>query len=162
MGAVSNSSRTDVPITQRMKEWAAHFRMRVQGFSTPPTFDELFTDLDQYETILDRHTGRRLADCEILEIGFGARPNRLVATISMGLNARGIDIDQPMLRGTLAEFTSIYRRNGPQRAVKTLVRHFLFDWHERRALSDALKRRGHRYRKDTARVIVARVAGGGG
>jgi hypothetical protein len=135
-----------------------HFIFRELGLFFLFFNDTASTEIYTYRTKLARFSGAQLEHCRILEIGFGQRPNRLVALTSMGLDVTGVDVDQPMLSGALGELLSIYRNNGSQRALKSLVRHYLFDWHERRGLARALARRGHQYRLDRSRFIVRNVA----
>ena len=106
MNGASNSSRSDVPIAQRCAEWLSHFSMRVQGLFSPSDFGSLFANFDEYREKLTRYSGTPLERCRILEIGFGQRPNRLIAMTSMGLDIRGVDIDQPMLSGSLQEIST--------------------------------------------------------
>lgn len=70
----------------------------------------------------------------MLEIGFGARPIRLLALHLQGIDVTGVDLDKPILRGTPVEFVSILRKNGVERAVKSFVRYWLNDRRERRAV----------------------------
>jgi hypothetical protein len=131
--------------------------MRLRGLRGTPDFAPLFRELDEYDRRLRLHAGLPLAQARVLEIGFGQRPYRLVALLSRGVDARGIDLDQPVLTGTLAELAAILRRNGAQRALKSAVRHFLFDWHDRRALRSALRLRGDLHPVDRARFLVGSV-----
>lgn len=158
MTNASNSSRNDVPILRRCREWAAHFMMRTRGLFSDSDFSQLFVEIEEYRAKLAAYAATDLAAARVLEIGFGPRPNRLIALISMGIDARGVDIDQPVLQGSMREILSVYRRNGSQRALKSFVRHFLFDWHERGQLSAALARRGHALRIDPSRFIVESAA----
>jgi SAM-dependent methyltransferase len=47
------------------------------------------------------------------------------------------------LNGTLRELKAMYRKNGTERALKSCVRFFVFDWIWRRRLRKELKQRGH-------------------
>ena len=77
-------------------------------------------------------TGKALGDAHVLEIGFGARPWRLIWLIDLGADAIGFDLEYPALHGWPNEFLNILRKNGIERCLKTLVRFFLFDPTERR------------------------------
>jgi SAM-dependent methyltransferase len=77
---------------------------------------------------------------------------------SMGVDARGIDLDAVSLTGSVFELLRVLRRNGVRRFIKTLVRSALFDSHERRALRRVLARSGHELRIDPERFLVGDVA----
>lgn len=153
----SNSSIQGVPWRHRLNEWSAQFMMRCRGLLSKPDFAWLQANIDEYRNHLRRYSIKSLEQADILEIGFGARPLRMIALSSMGYSVRGVDIDQPILRGTPAEFMAVLRRNGYQRLLKSMVRHYLFDWQDRSALSKWLAGAGYRYRIDRERFIVGSV-----
>jgi hypothetical protein len=119
---------------------------------------QIFEDLEEYERIYSSLTGRELGKARIFELGYGARPNRLIAMISLGLDAYGVDLDAPMLDGGLSELTGIYRRNGLERALKSAARHVLFDRLERRKLQTQLRRRGSQITYSRERFLVGDAA----
>lgn len=138
-----------------LRESAALFGMRLQGLKQRDLpFTELFDEIAEYRARYAELAGAPFEAARIVEIGYGARPNRLLALISMGCDARGIDLDRPILRGSPAEFLEIHRRNGPRRAFKSFVRHVLFDRHERNALRRALQVRGRRLAVVPERFLV--------
>ena len=140
----TNSSIKGVNFTQRVREWVKLFAMRLRGLGQPGDFDWLWRDFAEYDRYCSQYCGTPLKDATILEIGFGARPDRLLALTSMGFKARGVDLDMPILRGTWKEFAALSRKNGYERLLKSVVRHFLFDWQPRRDLRRALAKKGHR------------------
>lgn len=97
-------------------------------------FSGLHAAIDEYREMAAAYAGRPLERARVLEIGFGARPLRLMALNALGVDVTGIDIDRPIVRGTPCEFLAIWRRNGAERAVKSLVRFWLNDRRERRLL----------------------------
>lgn len=121
-------------------------------------FDWLFADLREYAELLDRYSGLSLSEARLLEIGYGARPYRMLALQSMEIDVRGIDAEQPVLNGSLSEFQAIGRKNGFERLLKTLVRHALFDRRERAAFEVALSQRGLSLYFDESRFLVADAA----
>jgi Methyltransferase domain len=120
----------------------------------PIDFDGLFADIEEYDELSRRYTGRPLSDSRLLEIGYGARPYRLIALQSIGVDAFGIDMEFPVLRGRVEEFREVWRRNGAERFAKTLARSVLYDRRARRELAAALRRHGHAPRADPARFLV--------
>jgi SAM-dependent methyltransferase len=73
----------------------------------------------------------------------------------MGIDVRGVITASPVMPGRPSQFVSMLRRNGVERAAKSLVRHMLFDGAEERALERALRRRGFVPRIDPTRLLVA-------
>jgi len=134
----SNSSGQTVPFQSKLDEWFSQFMMRIRGVLAPNDFTELFLDLSRYDEYLRSHSNTTLQEAQVLEIGYGARPLRLMALISLGVNARGVDLDQPSLTGSPKEIFRMLRTNGAERALKSAVRMLFFDTHERRQLSQAL------------------------
>ena len=144
--AKSNSSIKQLDYYRKIHEWTTHFCMRFRGLFTPRSFSPLFQNIEEYDIYLKKYCGLSIATCSVLEIGYGARPLRLIALTSMGINAIGVDLDRPILHGRLAEFSEMYARNGFERTLKSLIRHFAFDWQERAQLAKALATRGHQLR----------------
>ncbi|MGO9455393.1 MAG: methyltransferase domain-containing protein [Candidatus Binataceae bacterium] len=99
-------------------------------------------DIEEYETLLHKYCGQSLSDSSVLEIGFGARPNRMFAMLGLGIDVIGIDIEKPLLRFGPQNIWSILRDNGVSRALKSAVRFSLCDVFERRQLRRSLYERG--------------------
>jgi SAM-dependent methyltransferase len=91
----------------------------------------------------------------VFEIGFGARPHRQIAMQSMGIDVRGVDAEAPVISGRPSQFVTMLRRNGAERAAKSIVRRLLFDRAEERALDRALSQRRLVRRLDPGRLMVA-------
>ena len=125
----------------------------LRGRRDPPSW--LFERLEQYDELTRRHAGRPLADLRTLEVGFGARPWALIALLGMGADAWGVDVEVPVLDGSRAELSAIRRANGWERALKSGVRHALFDRREQRAMRAELERRGWTRPAPRERFIVA-------
>lgn len=112
-------------------------------------------EIINYNNLFKKYTGKELTEARILEIGYGARPNRLITFMSMGYNAKGIDIDVPLLNLKLSTIISIYKHNGFKRALKSTIRSLLFDKHERNALAKALAEHNFPILIDESKFIVA-------
>jgi SAM-dependent methyltransferase len=134
-------------------------RMRLQGLQgRGDDMAELMAELDGYRAAYESLSGWLFRDAAIFEVGYGARPLRLLALTSLGLNARGIDLDAPLLSGSIPELLRVLRTNGWQRFLKSTVRAKVFDAHERRALDRALAQRGARLRIQPERFLVGDIA----
>ena len=124
----SNSTLSGVPMLQRMREWSDHFRMRWRGRgSYEGQVDWLREQVRRYRDIQGRYSNKDLEQATMLEIGYGARPLRLMWLLSNGFDAWGIDLDHPVIKGRPSEFWRCYRENGLQRTAKSLIRHYGFD-----------------------------------
>lgn len=138
----SHSSIPGLGLIEKFRENIQLLSMRLRGTPGAETFDPMFSTFDEYDRELKARVGISLADAKILEIGYGARPNELLALTSLGIDAIGIDLDRPTLKLTPSTVWDIYRRNGWERALKSTVRGLLFDRGERKALAEAVRRRG--------------------
>jgi hypothetical protein len=114
----------------------------------------VLADIDDYDARLRPHAGISLDEAQVLEIGYGARPYRLIAQLARGVDAKGVDAEVPILRGSASEYVNAWRRNGAERVVKSLVRHVLFDRRERQVLKRTLKGRGWTHPVDRERFLV--------
>jgi SAM-dependent methyltransferase len=142
---------------QKFKEALTFLRWRLAP-AGPEQFDWLFPEIERYRATYERLTGKRFDLARLLEVGYGARPNRIVALMSMGIDVRGIDLDMPMHRFSVSRIFSILRTNGPERALKTAVRSLIFDGEERKSFRAALAMRGYTLRADPARFLVGDAA----
>ena len=136
----SNSTSKGVSIFGKIYEWGRHFGMRWRGRGSA---DRVASSLDQsvseYDAIYTETTGRNLREGRLLEIGYGARPLRMFWLTSLGYDVQGVDLDRPVLMGSFREFFEMLRKNGVQRVLKSIIRHFVFDRSEWRALDRQLK-----------------------
>lgn len=152
---ISPSVARDLPLTRKLDEGLALFKLYRREARAGVNLESLFDEIEEYDALLQQLSGIRLADAAVFEVGFGARPRRQIALQSMGIDVRGVDAEAPVIPGRPSQFVSMLRRNGVERAAKSLVRHTLFDRGEQRALERALRRRGLAPRLDPARLIVA-------
>jgi SAM-dependent methyltransferase len=74
-----------------------------------------------------RHTGRDLRELDVLEIGAGQRFPLSLLVHSAGARVIGFDMDEVTPRAGARRLVAVWRGNGPERALKTLVRRALFD-----------------------------------
>lgn len=155
----SNSVGWNTSARSWLADHFAFFRMRLKNLTRLAAISDASVGCaDEYEELYSKYTGKSLRDATILEIGFGQRPVRLLVMSSLGYRVRGVDLDEPMLDHSFASILKIARRNGPARAAKTAVRHYLFDGAERRGLDKALRRRGKRLVIDKSIFLVGDAA----
>ena len=151
----SNSSFQGSRFYQRVFEYWAFTKIQISGLFHPIDFKFIFDNINEYSHFYDKHTsGKKIDKLRVLEIGFGQRPFRLIALKSIGCDAIGVDVEQPMLYCTIAEMVAIWKRNGLERLIKTFVRHIIFDWKPNTELKKYLKNRGFEYNLDPSCFIV--------
>lgn len=154
----SSSSLRSVSIRQKWKEAITIFGWLSSEGASLEGFNRMFRELEVYRSIYERHTGAPFTSARTLEIGYGARPFRLIAMMSMGMDVRGIDLDMPMIRFNPLTLFQILKRNGIERALKTGVRNLIFDRREQAKLKRALEQRGYTLRFDQTRLLVGDAA----
>ena len=154
----SSSSRSDIAIRQKLREYWTFLLWRLKESGGAEYFDDLFLGLDSLGSTYEAVTGQSFASAKVFEIGYGARPMRMIALMSSGIDVRGIDLDRPMLRIGLRHLARIHRTNGLERAFKTAVRSLLFDRRDRSKMRAALRLRGHRLVIDPSRFLVGDAA----
>ena len=134
----SNSSISEPGAWRRVIYLYGLLKLYVRRFRQGDDFTWLHSALDDYRAMLKRHSAKRLESARVLEIGFGARPLRLMALNALRIDATGIDLDKPIIRGTPSEVFAIWRKNGAERAIKSFARFWLNDRRERRKLLEEL------------------------
>lgn len=155
----SNSSIAALRFRERVRYWAELLAMKLRGFGSEPDFAAERASIAEYRDVLARHAGKRLEDCRVAEIGFGQRPWRLCWLANLGVDISGVDLERPVLWGTPAEFLRIYREYGAERALKSLVRFWLFDRRERAALARVVSSQsGRPFTMAIGRMYVADAA----
>lgn len=155
----AKASSADVPLRDKIREGSELLRGYVAQFRQAPDLTPLFNALEEYDELLSIHGTRNLRDARVFEIGFGTRPYRLILLRSLDVDACGVDIEVPVLKGTPSEFETIYRKNGVQRLAKSLVRYALFDPRVRSHLRKDLEGRGFTLRIEPERFLVGDAAG---
>src|ERR1700722_2604174 len=120
----SNSELSGISFSRKCREWFALFRMAWKGRGLPnQSAAWLDSVIAEYEEVYSSITQRSLKEATIFEIGYGARPLRLIWLLSNGFDAWGVDLDKPTLSGNPKELLAIARNNGLQRFLKSSVRH---------------------------------------
>lgn len=119
----------------------------------------IMKDVEEYMQYYEKYSGAKLNKQDITyEIGYGARPNRLVFFASMGYNVYGIDMDNPLLSFNLKSIYEIYKTNGIERMFKSMIRMCIFDLREKKNISDFARQKGIEYRIELSRLQVGNAA----
>lgn len=151
-------SRADVGLVERLRENSGYLRAYKRRQRVGYDVESLFDEIEEYDSLARRHGNGPLSEARVLEVGFGARPHRLAILHSMGVDARGIDIEVPLLEFRRSRLAEMLRRNGPERLTKSVIRHLLFDRTEWAALRAALEQRGMTMRVDPQRLLIGDAA----
>ena len=135
----SKSSLKSTPTRDRIREWIALARLSISDAGNRD-FSDLQASYNLHDQYARKYLARPLNSCKVIEIGYGARPNRLIWFFGQGVDIAGIDLDQPILRGSPAEFLNVFRRNGWERALKTIGRWYINERRLRSVLLAELSR----------------------
>jgi hypothetical protein len=147
-----SSSYQRRPFFDTVREGLGLAAMHWARRKTPISFETLDETMAEYNTYLARHGRPGLEQARVLEIGFGARPFRLIWLYNNGVDVTGFDLDMPLLIGSLIQ---IARKNGMGRALKSAVRYHLSDRAEWKSLAGAIETRGRKFRIPAERLIAA-------
>jgi hypothetical protein len=153
----SNSS-AQLPLGWKIHELAMLLTMKARSLVHTDRLPSVFHRFDQYDQLLRKYSNLELEKAKVFEIGFGQRAGRMIALVSLGIDAVGVDLDVPLLKGTPREIYQIYRRNGLERLIKSLIRFFSFDLIWRRRLSRELQRKGCKLVLPTNRLLAQDAA----
>lgn len=153
MQSNSNSS-SRIPLSERFLYYRDLFRMYMAG-AADADMARLRADFDRIDSLTKSTLGRGFAHLRAVEIGFGAKPYRIMYFNARGVDAFGIDMDQPVLEGSPQEFLKIARRNGPLRTVKSFARYTLFERNARRRFFDQIRRSiDPRFEFNSKRLVI--------
>ena len=117
-------------------QFSGHFN---RVFQNKSNIEKIFSDIKLYENILNKYTDKKIDSSRVFEIGYGARPNRLLAMMGMNIDAFGVDLEKPVLKLTPADCIDIIKFNGFERFFKSFFRYIIFDRSERTQISKYLK-----------------------
>jgi Methyltransferase domain len=141
-------------IWAKVTNWAALLVTHWGRSRDKDTFDWVFDDVARYDALLREYGSTPLSNAVVFEVGYGARPYRMMALHGLGINAAGIDAEAPVLQGRPRQFWRIFRTNGPERLAKSVVRHLLFDGPELRRFKRTMREHSARADFDPGRLQV--------
>lgn len=153
----SNSS-AKLPLAWKVHELAMLVAMHARRLWHADRLPNIFHPLYEYDQLLKKYSNLELQKARVFEIGFGQRAGRMIALASLGIDAYGVDLDAPLLEGKPKELYEIYRKNGLERLLKSLVRFSFFDLIWRRRLRKELQRRDCKLVLPADRLLVQDAA----
>jgi len=121
----SSMSRQPIGIINRFaSSWNILHRYR-QGI-----FGSAELEINYYKRLFDiirSHVTIEINNARILELGCGQMATQTALLASNGADVTGIDVEIPTYRMNLQIFLETLKKNGFERAIKSLFRHVLFD-----------------------------------
>ena len=153
----SNSSAR-LPISWKIHELVSLASDKTRDLLSGDRIPAVLRFCDEYDGLLRKYAHCALKDAKVFEIGFGTRAGITTALVSLGVDAYGVDLDAPVLRGTWRELAEAYRKNGLERVMKSFIRFYAFDWVWRRRLGQEFKRRGRILFMPEGRLLVRDAA----
>jgi len=153
----SSSSLSEVPLSEKLREG---FRLASMHFRSRREIDFCALDkcVENYDATLARYGRLSVRSSKVLEIGFGARPYRLVWLYGLGVDVLGVDLDKPALKLSPRSLLQIAEQNGTERALKSILRYCISDRHRWLQMASEIERRGRAFRIPEDRLIVADAA----
>jgi SAM-dependent methyltransferase len=154
---LSNSSAR-LPISWKIHELVSLASDKTRDLLSGDRIPAVLRFCDEYDGLLRKYAHCALKDAKVFEIGFGTRAGIMTALVSLGVDAYGVDLDAPVLRGAWRELAEVYRKNGLERVVKSFIRFYACDWVWRRRLGQEFKRRGRILFMPEGRLLVRDAA----
>jgi hypothetical protein len=148
-----SSSNTHISLLERSRYYSDLLSMYLAGGANADV-EALRNDYNSINGYSKSIIGQDFENLRAVEIGFGAKPYRIIYFNSLGVDVCGIDMDKPVLNGTPLEFLDIARRNGPMRALKSWVRYVFFERSARRTFMNQILATSPSYAFDANRLVV--------
>jgi SAM-dependent methyltransferase len=151
----SASNEKNIGLVSRIRYALKLLQMRMQTGEKPQIIP--WTDIHEYEYFLAKYSPNKkskLVDNQVLEIGFGARPWRLISLASLGVDIKGIDLDRPTYGFSPKRLLQVLKENGVERFVKSLARGVLYDRADLRQLKAELKSQNKELVLAASRMVV--------
>jgi ubiquinone/menaquinone biosynthesis C-methylase UbiE len=116
-----------IPFIHRLSSSWKIFRAYQTGIFGKAEVDINLELLDQLTEIILIHLKRDIKNLKILDIGCGQKAAQTILLKAEGADIVGIDMEIPTYDMTIKTFFQVIMNNGMERAIKSLLRHILFD-----------------------------------
>ena len=142
-----------VPFVEKLRNgWQIFKEHRSSAWGGVQTY---VTRYQMFSELLEEFTDTPVASSRFLEVGCGQRAIMPLLFAAHGAEAHGVDVEVPTYRMSLPLFVEIIRKNGFDRACKSLTRHIFFDRKFLNNLKLAFNLERLPYRDITIRVMDA-------
>lgn len=122
-----------IPLRSKIESGLEIYRAHRRGDFSNPSHDIAYhRELIGY---LEKYTGTSVSAARILDLGCGQTATQTALFQADGATVTGIDVEVPTFAFGIGTFIRTLRLNGPERALKSLARHVLFDGRFFRELS---------------------------
>ncbi|TFE66580.1 class I SAM-dependent methyltransferase [Methylacidiphilum caldifontis] len=152
------TSEAKIPLFEKLRELYTIGKIKIKNTyrreKLISSIDSIFIDINEYNHYLLRYAQKNIFESKVFEIGYGPRPYRLFAMIGLGIDSMGIDLDIPVLKGSLQEWKELVHKNGVERFLKSFLRFYLFDLKERKELKKKLKQKNSNFFIPNERFLV--------
>ncbi len=148
------SASKNIGFFETVSYWYSLLRMRLKN---NPDLDIIpWNDFKEYDYFLNKYgtLGKTLATNKVLEVGFGARPWRLMTLNSLGVDIHGIDLERPTYGFNIGRLYKVLINNGFERFLKSLIRGVLFDLNDLKKINSELEAKGKKLILDETRMKV--------
>jgi hypothetical protein len=140
-------------LARQLRYNAALLKMRLRRSNHPTERAEWrIEEMQRVVHDFEAATGRKAAESCIVEVGFGARPERALAMSCFFGRVYAIDLALPVLG--LGDIPRVFWRSGARRGVKSSVRHLFFDRTWWPAFHARLRALAPSYRPDKTKFII--------
>jgi SAM-dependent methyltransferase len=121
----SAMSSQDISTMRRLaSSWNIFRRHQTGVFGNVDATLEFHADLCR---LIKTHLNVPIGKTRILDLGCGQRVDQTILFKADGADVTGIDMEVPTYKMDFRIFTKVIKTNGTERALKSLLRHFLFD-----------------------------------
>jgi SAM-dependent methyltransferase len=150
----SSSSLGSLRFTEKVRQALALGLMHLRR-NHADIFENFGQLITEYDELLNLYGRKSLHQSKVLEVGFGARPFRLVWLHCSEIDVHGVDLDRPLLRLSAKSLLQIAQTNGVERAVKSLLRYVLTDRNQWKQMAAKLELSGRAFVIPSERLIIA-------
>ncbi|WP_080572778.1 class I SAM-dependent methyltransferase [Sphingobium yanoikuyae] len=148
----SNSSLGSIPLVEKLKYAWQLLKFRIGEPGAKDFAMQIRDEVAGVAAIYERETGKLASQARVLEIGFGPRPQRAFGLTGFFKDVIAVDLDAPVMG--IRDLVRVFRKNGLERGIKSLVRYALFDAREWPMFHKVLVANTPHYRPNTAKLIV--------
>lgn len=150
--ARSNSSLRSISLGDKIRYNWELLRFRMSEPGARDFANGIYDEIADVAATFERETGRPASGASVVEIGFGPRPQRAFALSCFFGTVTAVDLDAPVLG--FRDLPGVFRRNGLERGIKSLIRHTLFDARAWSRFHRTLRARNPHYRPEAVRLVV--------